>query len=136
MKYEFHVGDYVETKDGYTGYVKSFRTYYDYNVNDDAVDLVCIEERDGKNRKDRLWVTSDVIPRHFNRIGQYNFTKPEHPKDIKKLKGRYGNDFTLYEGEEGAVSVLSSKINELVDAVNKLRKDYDKHLEFHRQTER
>lgn len=111
MKYEFHVGDYVETKDGYTGYVKSFRTYYDYNVNDDAVDLVCIEERDGKNRKDSLWVTSDVIPRHFNRIGQYDFTKPEQPKEIEKL-GSEWRDIDIHD-----------KINELVDAVNELWKE-------------
>lgn len=134
MKYEFHVGDYVETKDGYTGYVKSFITYYNKDLKDDVVDLVCIEERNGRNRKESMWVLSGTIPRHFNRIGRYDFTKSEQPKEIKKLPDGYGDGYMLYKGtatvdgkvDNGWVSIgiLSSKINELVDAINKLQKEH------------
>lgn len=84
--------------------------------------------------------------RYFNRIGQYDFTKPEQPKEIKKLPDGYGDGYVLYKGAtevDGTVSnglvsigVLSNKINELVNVVNELRNDYNKHLEAHRQTER
>lgn len=111
MKYEFHVGDYVETKDGYTGYVQSFISSYNNDLKDDVVHLVCIEERNGKKRDDRLWVTSDIIPKHFKRIGQYDFTKKDEGK-IEPLACETASD---YSNEK-----LRKKINELVEAVNRL----------------
>ena len=73
----------------------------------------------------------ELLPYSFRRIGKYDFTKPEQPKEIKKLPDGYGDGYVLYKGttevdgsvDNGWVSigVLYSKINDLVDAVNELR---------------
>lgn len=51
-----------------------------------------------------------LIQDHFNRIGQYDFTKPE----VKKIDHF---EYTYPCSEKS----LTAKINELVDAVNELR---------------
>ena len=68
MKYEFHVGDYVETKDGWIGYV-------------DRVDSI-------DNSLDIVWTSGNAISGEtvhadrellcdeLARIGHYNFTQP------------------------------------------------------------
>ncbi len=123
MKYEFHVGDYVETAKGDVGYV----AMVDMGTGDVSMDIKLT--KDGANIYRCYAFTLDSAPYLFNRIGQYDFTKPEQPKEIEKLTpngwcmGTSGDD-------------LIRKINELVDAVNELRKDYEEHLEAHRQTER
>lgn len=120
MKYEFHVGDYVETKGGATGYIS----------NDKELWWRCTNKSDGYDVGFDYNIVG-IETGFFNRIGQYDFTKPEQPKEIKKLPNGYGDGYVLYKGvtevdgtvENGWVSigVLSSKINELVDAVNELR---------------
>lgn len=123
MKYEFHVGDYVETKDGEVGYISKVchcnvcegRGFYEPSIRYVNGDVDYISFAQAEN-----------FGANFKRIGQYDFTKPEQPKEIEKLPNGYGDKFVLYNGiadENGRVSigVLSSKINELVDAVNSIR---------------
>ena len=96
MKYEFHVGDYVETKNDARGYVSDV----------DGMTWRCTQ-----SSNDYMYVAGHDYPipvgetsGHFNRIGQHNFIKKSDK--IKPLHKEY-ND-------------LYSKINELVEAVNRL----------------
>lgn len=102
MKYEFHVGDYVEQNNGAIGYITNV------SIEDDGTILLDVQYLSGGVGHSGL--TMDKPPYFFNRIGQYDFTKPEQPKEIDKLDSGW------------FMSDLSSKVNELVDAVNELRK--------------
>jgi hypothetical protein len=104
MKYEFHVGDYVETKDGDIGIITEVN---DVNTNGGSC-WYCTSSRGTRTEKHTyiIPVGTDVdMARVFKRIGQYDFTKKDNDK-IKPLPKEY-ND-------------LYSKINELVEAVNQL----------------
>ena len=114
MKYEFHVGDYVETKDGDIGVITKVDTgglSYWYCTNGNGF---------------RIETHTYIIPvgidadmaRVYNRIGQYDFTKPERFKKIKQLE--MGKDNTWNERCGGWLCVHQNKINELVEAVNRL----------------
>lgn len=113
MKYEFHVGDYVECRNGSIGYLTDGRTWYSGTVGED---VVCLQ---GETTVDAscgfmpftLSVPLSDISKYFNRIGQYNFTKPEQSKEIERLHPGWRGDEAY------------RKINELVDAVNELRKE-------------
>lgn len=98
MKYEFHVGDYVEMADGLVGWV--------CQVKDD--DCICVADK---------YVTGYYrIPeelRYFKRIGQYDFTK----KDEGEIEPIF-DDPADWED-----SVVLDKINELVEAVNSIKKE-------------
>ena len=135
MNYEFHVGDYVETWDGWIGYVDYWKIYWSEVCHESVLLLRGIAKKDGKELPmDFNFVCSD-IPRHFNRIGKYtfgNFTKKEKKKiealAINKTMYQYtgdgtsntGADYTaVYENTKFQDKVID-KINELVDAVNKL----------------
>lgn len=122
MKYEFHVGNYVEMSPNSIGWLNGF--YKQANVYTFFFHW--------KNGSATSWQgRMDELPGNIIRIGKYDFTKPEQPKEIKKLPDGYGDGYVLYKGvtevdgtvENGWVSigVLSSKINELVAAVNELR---------------
>ena len=98
MKYEFHVGDYVETKGGATGYVSDDKELW----------WRCTNKSDGYE----VGFDYNIIgieKGNYNRIGKYDFTKPENPKEIERLNNCNCNS-------------TADKINELVDAVNELRK--------------
>ena len=106
MKYEFHVGDYVEDNYGKIGYINSVKytksnkgVFYDIEIVYYNADIVGVFHGD-----------QSLIQDHFNRIGQYDFTKPENPKKIERLNSCNWNS-------------TAAKINELVDAVNELRKE-------------
>lgn len=104
MKYEFHVGDYVETVEGDVGYV----VMVDMGTGDVSMDIKLA--KDGANVYRCHAFTLDSVPYLFNRIGKYDFTKPEQPKEIERLP-------------ECCMDIPElRKINELVDAVNELRK--------------
>lgn len=108
MDYEFHVGDYVETKDGFTGYITKVGV-----VNGGCISLSGIIGFD----KD-TWQFNDDIEKlkdYFSRIGQYDFTKEDR---IEKLTPS-GYNINV-SGDD-----LIEKINELIDVVNELRKNND-----------
>ena len=101
MKYEFHVGDYVETKGGATGYVSDNKELW----------WRCTNKSDGYEVGFEYNI-SGIEKGNYNRIGKYDFTKPENPKEIERLNNCSWNS-------------TAAKINELVDAVNELRKKID-----------
>lgn len=118
MNYEFHVGDYVETAGGAIGYV-SFADNRWWR---------CVLPADGyysNSDYSIIGLDDDTVPKYFVRIGAYDFTKKEK-KTIKKLN------------LQGYLSTqtVASVVNELVDAMNELRSDYDEHIEAHRQADR
>lgn len=114
MKYEFHVGDYVSyTANGktYTGYVReymhpAFSNEYCFVFQwDDGTQIGWsghIEE----------------LPHNFVRIGQYDFTKSKRFKKIKQLEMEKDNVWNERCG--GWLYVHQNKINEIIEAVNRL----------------
>ena len=99
MKYEFHVGDYVETTCGAIGYIS----------NDKELWWRCANKADGYDVGFEYNLIG-IEDRFYKRIGKYDFTKPENPKEIERLNNCNWNS-------------TAAKINELVDAVNELRKE-------------
>ena len=133
MKYEFHVGDYVETKDGRIGYITKIchcevckdRGFYEPYVryNNGEEEYITVHE-------------VEHFQDFYNRIGQYDFTKPEQPKEIERLPDDIRATFVIndkhghlkqYDGDNKWSYMcypkeFINKINELIDAVNKLRR--------------
>ncbi len=115
MNYEFHVGDYVETRDGKVGYIYYFRPNVlvfktpdggQYEINTDVLDWIGHPEN------------------IFKRIGAYDFTKKEKKK-IEPISDCNKHIFAnAIKSDNQLVRVVSddilNKINELVDAVNRL----------------
>ena len=97
MKYEFHIGDYVETKGGAIGYIS----------NDKELWWRCANKADGYDVGFEYNLIG-IEDGFYKRIGKYDFTKPENPKEIERLNNCNWNS-------------TAAKINELVDAVNELR---------------
>ena len=121
MNYEFHVGDYVETVGGFVGWIS--------NIKDNNYIVIA----DKNNNSCGYYLPPEE--KFFLRIGAYDFTKKE--KKIKNLPCvtstiDYGSNSWLID----KLVEARSKINELVDAVNKLMDDYDEHIETHRQADR
>ena len=121
MNYEFHVGDYVETRDGKVGYIYYFRPH-----------VLVFKTQDGGQYE----ISTDVLdwsghPENvFKRIGQYDFTKKEKKK-IEPISDCNKHIFAnAIKSDNQLVRMVSgdilNKINELVDAVNKLMDKEDK----------
>ena len=121
MNYEFHVGDYVETRDGKVGYIYYFRP-----------NVLVFKTQDGGQYE----ISTDVLdwsghPENvFKRIGSYNFTKKEKKK-IEPISDCNKHIFAnAIKSDNHLVRVVIddiwNKINELVDAVNKLMDKEDK----------
>ena len=115
MNYEFHVGDYVETRDGKVGYIYYFRP-----------NVLVFKTPDGGQYE----ISTDVLdwsghPENvFKRIGAYDFTKKEKKK-IEPISDCNKHIFAnAIKSDNHLVRVVSddilNKINELVDAVNLL----------------
>ena len=123
MSYEFHVGDYVETRDGKVGYIYYFRP-----------NVLVFKTPDGGQYE----ISTDVLdwsghPENvFKRIGAHDFTKKEKKK-IEQLEKDLPIEMKV--GDKVAVmkqyfddnyntiiysTKMIDKINELVDAVNLL----------------
>lgn len=134
MDYEFHVGDYVETKDGRVGYV-DFCSRGSYSIYLNTI------EKNGYRYSSKMLlmpeITDEELSENFIRIGRYDFTKQDNDK-IEPLPEEYTNFFynskffntskTTTTGNNSNqrsidIGVLSKKINELVDAVNSIRKE-------------
>ena len=127
MNYEFHVGDYVETYSGAVGYIIS--------IEDDAFTWVNHTPiRDGDdvyfNVEQRNFYSS--VKDVFIRIGAYDFTKKEKKKieQLEKdlpIEMKVGDKVAAmkqyFDGNYNTIiysTKMIDKINELVDAVNKL----------------
>lgn len=116
MNYEFHVGDYVKTRAGYIGYIDNISDL----GNDNIAVYVCYSDGDSADfRVNDLNVTNN-----FLRIGAYDFTKKEKTK-IEPISDCNKHIFAnAIKSDSQIVRVVSddilNKINELVDAVNKL----------------
>ena len=125
MKYEFHVGDYVETVGGAKGYIcyANKDRWHCTNADDEySFGYVYRIVRLG----------SGEIHECYNRIGEYDFTKKEKKKiealTINKTMYQYtgdgtsngGADYTAVYDNTKFQDKMIDKINELVDAVNLL----------------
>lgn len=123
MNYEFHVGDYVETVDGWVGYIDYWKIYWSEVCHEHALILRGIAKKDGKELPmDFNFVCSD-IPRHFNRIGKYTFgyfTKKETKKIMRLSEDDSWLTFRNTNKANVNLCYIIKRINELVDAVNKL----------------
>ena len=123
MNYEFHVGDYVEAIGGAKGYICDANKDWWYCTNADdeySVGYVYRIVRLGMGE----------IHECYNRIGSYDFTKKEKKK-IEPISDCNKHIFAnAIRSDNHLVRVVSdnilNKINELVDAVNKLMDKEDK----------
>ena len=108
MNYEIHVGDYVETWDGWIGYIQS--------VNESGNSGLIIWTQGERAAKGiRCPFDRDSLDQYAKIIGAYNKElEAKKSKPIEKLS----YDF---DGEP-----IADKINELVDAVNTLMDKEDK----------
>ena len=123
MNYEFHVGDYVETAGGAKGYIcDANKDWWRCTNADDeySVGYVYRIVRLGRGG----------IHECYNRIGTYDFTKKEKKKiepisDCNKhiVANAIKSDSQLVRT---VIDDIWNKINELVDAVNKLMDKEDK----------
>lgn len=104
MNYEFHVGDCVKTIGGFVGWISNIKAN-NYIVITDENNNIC-----------GYYLPQD--DRYFLRIGAYDFTK----KEKKKIEMIDGVDIDDPEDR----CFIIDKINELVDAVNKLMDKEDK----------
>lgn len=123
MKYKFHVGDYVELKDGRYGYITEIlRSTFQFHLIGLNPKLIIMQYP--------LYDSYCLYSNNFNRIGQYDFTKKNkvEPLLINKNVSMYcGNGKTnspsdykkVFEQNELNDKVID-KINELVEAVNRL----------------
>ena len=117
MNYEFHVGDYVETVGGAKGYICDANKDWWHCTNADdeySFGYVYRIVRLGRGE----------IHECYNRIGAYDFTKKEKKKiepisDYNKhiVANAIKSDSHLVRT---VIDDIWNKINELVDAVNKL----------------
>ena len=121
MNYEFHVGDYIENSKGDVGWVTS--------VTDEKI---VWETNNGKTYVMEVPTLNRVqCPEAlFVRIGAYDFTKKEKKK-IEPISDCNKHIFAnAIKSDNQLVRVVSddilNKINELVDAVNKLMDKEDK----------
>ena len=120
MKYEFHVGDYVETYSGAVGYIIS--------VEDDAftwVNHTTIRDGDDvySNVEQRNFYSS--VKDLFVRIGTYDFTKKEKKKIAKLSEDDSWLTFRNTNKANVNLCYIIKRINELIDAVNKLMNKED-----------
>ena len=121
MNYEFHVGDYIENSKGDVGWVTS--------VTDEKI---VWETNNGKTYVMEVPTLNRVQHPEalFVRIGAYDFTKKEKKK-IEPISDCNKHIFAnAIKSDNHLVRVVSddilNKINELVDAVNKLMDKEDK----------
>ena len=117
-KYEFHIGDYVETKDGKIGYIENITKDPDGTVDIIVVNLATCSRTYkiyncrkicNTNTNYSSSNTEDV----FNRIGRYDFTKSQKQNKIEQLHICNSADFTKRNIEN-----IGNKVNEIIDYIN------------------
>lgn len=119
MKYEFHVGDYVEDVTGRVGYIQSICQCEQCKACGFYEPFVLYKDGDGD------YITAYKYEKGFpgyKRIGQYDFTKKAEDKDDDKIEPLdYAQRFMRGSTIDTTFISYMKKINELVDAVNELR---------------
>ena len=98
MKYEFHVGDYVETKSDARGYIDSVEEML-WKCTQSSNDYMYVAGH-------TYHMPVEGVDSCYNRIGQYDFTKKDN-KIVPLPSDWQAND-------------VINKINELIEAVNRL----------------
>ena len=135
MNYEIHVGDYVETWDGVIGHISKFEKWRHPAFIEDSVWFVYTTEKGNS-----YYFESEVsqLKYEFRRIGAYDFTKKEKKKieQLEKdlpIEMKVGDKVAVmkqyFDGNYNTIiysTKMIDKINELVDAVNKLMDKEDK----------
>ena len=125
MKYKFHVGDYVELKDGRYGYITEILcSTFKFHLIGLNPKLIIMQYP--------LYDSYCLYSNNFNRIGQYDFTKKDEGK-IEPLSNNYTESFPIFKTQDTItgkiykqecygidIGAVGKKINELVDAVNRL----------------
>ena len=126
MPGNLHEGDYVETADGRVGYVKGIcrcekcreRGFYEPIVHFTDGEEDCITKYEAENGF-----------KGYKRIGRWEneveWQNEPKPKEIERLK-EVAEKNLWNERSGGWLYVQQRKINELVDAVNELRKEMKK----------
>ena len=139
MKYEFHIGDYVETKDGWVGYLTGISQYWSKSCNCWGISLICKVRKGETETEVNIDIAQSSIWRYFKRIGnigECDSVKIKQSKEIERLPDDLLARFELPDGKSMILKTytdskdfveasysreLINKINELVDAVNELR---------------
>ena len=139
MKYEFHVGDYVETKDGRVGYLTGISQYWSKSCNCWGINLIGKVRKGETETEFNIDIAQSSIWRYFKRIGnigECDSVKIKQSKEIERLPDDLLARFELPDGKSMILKTytdskdfveatysreLINKINELVDAVNELK---------------
>ena len=106
MNYEFHVGDYVKTIGGFVGWIS--------NIKDNNYIVIT----DENNNSCGYHLPQDE--KYFVRIGAYDFTKKEKKKIARLSEDDSWLTFRNTNKANVNLCYIIKRINELVDAVNKL----------------
>ena len=123
MNYEFHVGDYVETWSGVSGHISKFEKWRHPAFIEDSVWFVYTTKKGNS-----YYFESEVsqLKYEFRRIGAYDFTKKEKKKIAKLSEDDSWLTFRNTNKANVNLCYIIKRINELVDAVNKLMDKEDK----------
>ena len=122
MNYEFHVGDYVETWSGVIGHISKFEKWRHPAFIEDSVWFVYTTEKGNS-----YYFESEVsqLKYEFRRIGAYDFTKKEKKKIARLSEDDSWLTFRNTNKANVNLCYIIKRINELVDAVNKLMNKED-----------
>ena len=117
MNYEFHVGDYVETWSGVSGHISKFEKWRHPDFIEDSVWFVYTTKKGNS-----YYFESEVsqLKYEFRRIGAYDFTKKEKKKIARLSEDDSWLTFRNTNKANVNLCYIIKRINELVDAVNKL----------------
>ena len=123
MNYEFHVGDYVETWSGVSGHISKFEKWRHPAFIEDSVWFVYTTKKGNS-----YYFESEVsqLKYEFRRIGAYDFTKKEKKKIARLSEDDSWLTFRNTNKANVNLCYIIKRINELVDAVNRLMDKEDK----------
>lgn len=121
MKYEFHIGDYVEMKEGGIGYISKMTPLSNGHT--------CLYVHFTDDKVYPYDVVASQLEFRFNRIGRYDFTQKDK-NNIGLLPQDYTKPYIMsaysLEGvHQIDIGKMANKINELIEAVNRLEDKVD-----------
>ena len=128
MKYKFRVGDYV----AYVANGKMYKGYVREYISPAFSNEYCFVFQWDDGTQLRWSGRIEELPHNFVRIGQYDFTKKDKG-EIELLSDNYTKSLPIFKMQNSVtretykqecysidIGVISKKINELVDVVNRL----------------